>query len=206
MAKDPVCGMDVDEKTAEFKLVKNGKKYYFCSKNCYDKYTKGSQKAEEDNETRQKSSVKKTAISISGMHCASCAMTIEKALKKTKGVAKASVNYASEKASVEFNENEVDEDTIKQAILKSGYKVADAPKNEKNIGETRLKVIGMNNPHCVGTVSNALNLIKGITSKELLINEHAFIKYDPNQTNVEEIKKAIKQAGYEPVEQTTSRS
>ncbi|MBS3105251.1 heavy metal translocating P-type ATPase [Candidatus Woesearchaeota archaeon] len=204
MAKDPICGMKVDEKKAKFSTVKNGKKCYFCSKDCYEKFAEDSQKAEEHNKTGQKSSVKKTSISISGMHCASCAMTIERALKKTKGVAKASVNFASEKASVEFNENEVDEDAIKQAILKSGYKVADAPKNEKNIGETRLKVIGMNNPHCVGTVSNALNLIKGITSKELLINEHAFIKYDPNQTNVEEIKKAIKQAGYEPVEQTTS--
>ncbi|MBI3027355.1 heavy metal translocating P-type ATPase [Candidatus Woesearchaeota archaeon] len=204
MAKDPICGMEVDEKKAKFSTVKNGKKYYFCSKDCSDKFTKGSQKAEEHNGAGHKSSIKKTSISISGMHCASCAITIERALKKTKGVAKASVNFASEKASVEFNENEVDEDAINQAVVKSGYKVLDAQKNEKNIGEARLKVIGMDNPHCVGTVSNALNLIKGILSKELLVNERAFIKYDPNQTNVEEIKKVIKQAGYEPVEQTAS--
>ncbi len=204
MAKDPICGMEVDEKKAKFSTVKNGKKYYFCSKNCHDKFAKSSQKAEENNETGQKSSIKKTTISISGMHCASCAMTIERALKKTKGVAKASVNFASEKATVDFIENEVDEDAIKQAIVKSGYKVLDAPKNEKNIGEARLRVIGMDNPHCVRTVGDALNLIKGIISKELLVNEHAFIKYYPNQTTLGEIKKVIKQAGYEPVEQTSS--
>ena len=38
MAKDPVCGMEVDEKKAKFSTVKNGKKYYFCSKSCYDEF------------------------------------------------------------------------------------------------------------------------------------------------------------------------
>jgi len=31
MAKDPVCSMTVDEKTAKFKTVHMGKTYYFCS-------------------------------------------------------------------------------------------------------------------------------------------------------------------------------
>ncbi len=33
MAKDPVCGMDVDEKKAA-KLAFGGKAYYFCSPTC----------------------------------------------------------------------------------------------------------------------------------------------------------------------------
>lgn len=203
MAKDPICGMEVDESKAKFKAVQDKIPYYFCSGNCYEKFT-GKADGKPASEAKPDSKTQKCTISISGMHCASCANTIEKALSRTKGVKKASVNFASEKATVEFNENEADEDAIKQAVVKSGYKIIDAPKNEKNIGEAKLRVIGMDNPHCVGTVSNALNLIKGITSKELLVNEHAFIKYDPNQTNVGEIKKVIKQAGYEPVEQTAS--
>ena len=31
MTKDPVCNMDVDEKTAKFKSDFKGKTYYFCS-------------------------------------------------------------------------------------------------------------------------------------------------------------------------------
>jgi len=38
MAIDTVCGMEVDEKKARFSTVDNGKKYYFCSKNCYEKF------------------------------------------------------------------------------------------------------------------------------------------------------------------------
>ena len=34
MAKDLVCGMDVDEKTAKFKSDYKGKTYYFCAPGC----------------------------------------------------------------------------------------------------------------------------------------------------------------------------
>ncbi|MBU0490866.1 MAG: YHS domain-containing protein [Chloroflexi bacterium] len=34
MAKDPVCGMDVDEKNAKATSEYQGKMYYFCSKGC----------------------------------------------------------------------------------------------------------------------------------------------------------------------------
>ncbi|MEM3673328.1 MAG: YHS domain-containing protein [Candidatus Bathyarchaeia archaeon] len=34
MAKDPVCGMNVNEKTAKFKSEHKGKTYYFCSQTC----------------------------------------------------------------------------------------------------------------------------------------------------------------------------
>ena len=34
MAKDPVCGMNVDEKTAKLKSDYNGKTYYFCAPSC----------------------------------------------------------------------------------------------------------------------------------------------------------------------------
>lgn len=49
MAKDPICGMTVDEKTAKLKSEYDGKTYYFCAPGCKatfdkdpEKYTKGS--------------------------------------------------------------------------------------------------------------------------------------------------------------------
>jgi YHS domain-containing protein len=48
MAIDPVCGMKVDEKTAQYKTDYKGKTYYFCSPGCMksfgaepEKYVKG---------------------------------------------------------------------------------------------------------------------------------------------------------------------
>jgi P-type Cu+ transporter len=39
MAKDPVCGMFVEEKPESIKYNKNGREYYFCSKQCLDEFT-----------------------------------------------------------------------------------------------------------------------------------------------------------------------
>jgi YHS domain-containing protein len=40
MAKDPVCGMNVDEKKAGATAVQKGKTYYFCSAACKAKFEK----------------------------------------------------------------------------------------------------------------------------------------------------------------------
>lgn len=40
MAKDPVCGMNVDERTAKFKSEYKGKFYYFCSGHCKETFDK----------------------------------------------------------------------------------------------------------------------------------------------------------------------
>lgn len=40
MAKDPVCGMEVDEKKAKWKSVYGGKTYYFCAPGCKAQFEK----------------------------------------------------------------------------------------------------------------------------------------------------------------------
>lgn len=44
MAKDPVCKMDVNEKTAKVKSDFNGKTYYFCNPNCKATFDKNPSK------------------------------------------------------------------------------------------------------------------------------------------------------------------
>jgi YHS domain-containing protein len=44
MAKDPVCGMDVDEKKAAGTVVYKGKSYYFCSNPCKVRFEKEPEK------------------------------------------------------------------------------------------------------------------------------------------------------------------
>src|ERR671918_2967864 len=39
MAKDPVCGMFVEEKPDSIRYNKDGREYYFCSKQCLDEFT-----------------------------------------------------------------------------------------------------------------------------------------------------------------------
>ena len=64
---------------------------------------------------------KKTEFSIGGMHCASCSTVIERALKKVEGVESASVNLATEKASVLFDPNLTNEQHLIKAVERKGY-------------------------------------------------------------------------------------
>ncbi len=62
-----------------------------------------------------------TSLSISGMHCSSCASLIERQLKKVKGVDKANVNFAAEKATVIYDKNQASENELLEAVKKAGY-------------------------------------------------------------------------------------
>jgi len=44
MAKDPVCGMNVDESTAQYTSEVNGQKVYLCCSDCKEKFDKDPQK------------------------------------------------------------------------------------------------------------------------------------------------------------------
>jgi P-type Cu+ transporter len=48
MAKDPVCGMDVDEKKAAGTAVHKGKTYYFCTATCKESFEKAPDKYARD--------------------------------------------------------------------------------------------------------------------------------------------------------------
>ena len=60
---------------------------------------------------------------VVGMHCASCVLRIEQVLKAVPGVTKASVNIATERASVEFDANIATEVKLAEAVKGAGYEL-----------------------------------------------------------------------------------
>ncbi|CAN5454366.1 copper-translocating P-type ATPase CopA1 [soil metagenome] len=75
---------------------------------------------------RETGPAKDTELQVTGMTCASCASRVEKALMKVPGVASASVNLATERASVRAPSS-VGVPALKAAIEKAGYGAADVP-------------------------------------------------------------------------------
>ncbi|MFH0737178.1 MAG: heavy metal translocating P-type ATPase [Candidatus Micrarchaeota archaeon] len=84
--------------------------------------------------------MKKITIPIGGMDCASCAMNIERRLKKLDGVRLANVNYATNKATVEYNEKKAAPGDLKDAIEGLGYR-ADIPEDAPKKGHLPSAVI-----------------------------------------------------------------
>ncbi|MDA2732499.1 heavy metal translocating P-type ATPase [Bacillus cereus] len=65
----------------------------------------------------------KAEFTVSGMTCAACANRVEKRLNKLEGVNGATVNFALESATVDYNPDEVNVNEMKSAITKLGYKL-----------------------------------------------------------------------------------
>jgi Cu+-exporting ATPase len=75
--------------------------------------------------------MERKVLKISGMHCASCAVLIETALKKTEGVKTANVNFATEKLYLEFDPIEISIARIKKIIEDLGYKAREESLEEE---------------------------------------------------------------------------
>ncbi|MBT2559116.1 copper-translocating P-type ATPase [Hymenobacter sp. ISL-91] len=62
-------------------------------------------------------------LHIEGMTCASCSNFVERALSRTPGVLRATVNLAAEKATVEYTPGQIDHAGLKAAVEQAGYQV-----------------------------------------------------------------------------------
>ncbi len=143
----------------------------------------------------------KKILKIKGMHCASCATLIERKLKKVQGVINANVNYATEKASVEFEEN-TNENLFKEAVKSAGYDIIDS---EDKKGILRLTISGMDTKFSLIQIKKALikNFKDNIIEATLNLNEKAKIIYDSSKIDSKEIIKVIDYLGYEIIEENS---
>lgn len=94
------------------------------------------------------------ALPIQGMTCASCVARVEKALSRVPGVVSASVNLATERATVHAAEA-IPIETLANAVRKAGYEVpADT---------VTLAIKGMTCASCVARLEKVLNKVPGVT-------------------------------------------
>lgn len=63
-----------------------------------------------------------TQIKVSGMTCEACAISVQKSLEKTKGVKQAEVSSEKGLATVTYDDAQVSEQQLRDAINKTGFK------------------------------------------------------------------------------------
>ncbi len=68
-------------------------------------------------------------LPLLGMHCSACAVRIEKALGRAQGVAVANVNFATTRASVQYDPALTNPQKLREAVQKAGYDAIVAPEN-----------------------------------------------------------------------------
>ncbi|MBS3146551.1 copper-translocating P-type ATPase [Candidatus Woesearchaeota archaeon] len=135
--------------------------------------------------------IKKEILGIRGMHCASCAVTIERSIKKVPGIINAQVNFGTEKAVVDYDSDKSNINSIKQAVKKVGYDIADS--NSK----IEFRITGMQSPHCEGVIKKSLSKLNGVSRVETSFAKgRAYIEYDASLINSNQLKKTVENAGY----------
>ncbi len=75
--------------------------------------------------------VEKVTLPIQGMSCASCVKKVENALNKVDGVVQASVNFATERANVQYIPGAVSPEDFKHAVREAGYEVLEVESIKK---------------------------------------------------------------------------
>jgi len=135
----------------------------------------------------------KLDLGISGMSCASCVAKIEKGLSKVPGVVEARVNFAAEKATIEYDPAEANPSDLVGTVKELGYEA----RSQKVI----LSVLGMTCASCVNRVQTALNQMSGVIEATVnFATEKASIEYIPNLVKIKDLAKATAAIGYTLVE------
>ena len=148
MAIDPVCGACVDASGSAESMPHHGQTYYFCSADCRSAFAQDPERWVEscDDPSRsgscphaedaarshtesqvdpddQQGSNRSTSVTLalSGMSCASCARSIEKALNKREGVITATVNFPASQARVVYDPASVSPADLIATVTSVGY-------------------------------------------------------------------------------------
>ncbi len=135
---------------------------------------------------------------IIGMSCTSCSSNIEKKIGEISGVEKININFAFEKAQVEFEDTKTSIDKIIQVVEDLGYKVE--KENSQGLEKVTFKIKGMSCSSCVSKIQSSILKMSGVV--DVAVNfgtEKAVIEYEPVKIKISEFKKAILDLGYEAI-------
>lgn len=136
-------------------------------------------------------------LKIGGMTCSACAKAIERAVGKLPSAKDVSVNYATEKLSVSYDEQKLALDEVKKAVIKAGYEVIEAETGK----EITIPIGGMTCSACAVAIEKATGKLPGVEIASVnFATEKLKIKYDSSKLRISEIKQAIVKAGYQPLE------
>ncbi|PWB78314.1 MAG: heavy metal translocating P-type ATPase, partial [Candidatus Methylomirabilota bacterium] len=206
MARDPICGMDVLPEEAAGTSRYRGIDYYFCAPACKEAFDKSPEQYvaappvvsatvhEAPSTPSHPSSLnphtfRVVEIPIRGMTCASCVARIEDGLSKLIGVRAASVNFATQQATISYDSEQVAINRMVQEVRALGYEAA--------VAEAVLPILGMSCASCVQRIEQALLQVPGVVSAAVnFATERATVTYLASVVQPADLRQAIEEAGY----------
>jgi Cu+-exporting ATPase len=136
---------------------------------------------------------KQVTLPITGMTCANCVATVERNLKKEKGVEGASVNLSSERATISFDPAVTGLSELINRVNRAGYGVA--------TGEADLIIRRMSDDNDARRLEKAIASLQGVTEAQVsFTTEHARVRYIPTIISQADLRRAVETAGFQALE------
>ena len=141
----------------------------------------------------------KITLDIHGMTCAACVRRVEEGLRDTPGVLNVAVNFATEKALVEYDADRVDIDTLQDKVRDLGYEAfAEDQGAPLHRDKVTISVGGMTCAACVRRVENALKEVAGVQEAAVnLATGRATVTHDAKWEGLKALEKAVVDHGYQ---------
>lgn len=134
--------------------------------------------------------LKKMDLSIEGMHCASCVLSLDKTFENVDGVEEVDADLATNKLRLIVNPKKVSFEKIEELVKNLGFEI--------HTDEITLKIHGMHCASCVMNVEKMLMKLDGIYDvKADLTSQSAKVLYDKNKVNEGDMEVVIESLGFE---------
>ena len=135
----------------------------------------------------------KKSYQLGGVSCQVCVNKIEKKLKKLEGTKEAIVNLSTEKLAIEYDENILNEDIIKETVTKLGYEIEEI----QELKEVELDIDGISCQMCVSKIERKISKLEGVKSIVVnLANSRGKVVYDSEKIKLSEILHIMEKLGY----------
>jgi Cu+-exporting ATPase len=192
--KDPICGMEIDPKTAFATREHMGKTFFFCSKNCVEQFDAAPHRYMTGSATtgfnpdRPFSSIE---LPISDLPMVQSATSLESALQALDGVHQVTINAGAGLLRVEYDPEKAYISQMAQAIKSAGFTI--------DAVQTRIGVENLRCASCVQFIENELKATPGVLNASVNIaTQEATVDYLPEKTTLANLNKAIENWGYKP--------
>ena len=136
-------------------------------------------------------------LPIEGMSCASCAITVQEALAAQPAVAAASVNYATGRAAVDYDDAVTGIGQLVRAVRGAGY--------DCGLATVTISIIDLHYAPSVTPLEKTLALVPGVvkaTANQAL--ETVTVEYVPGVASAQELEEAVRAAGFQVAEPVPS--
>jgi P-type Cu+ transporter len=206
MAKDPVCGMEIEPQSAAARREYMGQTFYFCSAHCADAFDAGPHRYAHQRHPDEKTAVTSTVTSattgfsprlplnqidlpVTGLQNGDSSSLVE-APQGVSGVQVAQVNPRTAIARISYDPAQVELPQLVEAVTVAGYQVGDA--------DLRVHIEGIHCASCVMRIEMALQETPGVVAASVNPGTNmAHVRYLPETADFDTIKQAIESTGYQ---------